>query len=117
MEKKIFLIFFLLFSGLLFSQEKYKIELHNKAFESSFVYSINSNIKSDFKINIVSTKNSNKQTCDEDVNFINNSDFHIYISNGVVRRRLIAHATAYNNGDMSFTLLVSVEYDGYEMLE
>ena len=66
---------------------------------------------------IVSTKNSNKQTCDEDVNFINNSDFHIYISNGVVRRRLIAHATAYNNGDMSFTLLVSVEYDGYEMLE
>ena len=80
MEKKIFLIFFLLFSGLLFSQEKYKIELHNKAFESSFVYSINSNIKSDFKINIVSTKNKIKLITKTNINVIGEKFFKIDVS-------------------------------------
>jgi len=84
---------------------------------------------------LVRTEKSTKTTCNEDVKFINDLGLSIFVSNGVVKRKLVLRATASANSlaaagiicepikgsgwfaeDMSFTLCVTLKYDGYERL-
>lgn len=60
MKKTISIFLFILISSISFSQEKQKIEVHNKNFKSSFVYSIESKTKSSFTVNISSKRDKKK---------------------------------------------------------
>lgn len=56
MKKYFIVLIFFLMSSLSFSQEEQKVELQKTTFKSSFIYSIKTDIKSNFTVEILDKK-------------------------------------------------------------